>query len=137
MNAQIDTTKTYEEDQEGQQCGHYPFYCRIVDKAEGQVYAETIDHGSGKDVTARKTRAKDEHLRFWPRFLKSNLEDIEHSLSNADGKKKSQESPPVLSDEKDYTDYYGHHHYQVDACQDRLQSQKPVNPGFVALIHLH
>ena len=97
MNAQIDATKTYEEDQEGQQCRHYPFYCRIIDKAEGQVYAETIDHGSGKDVTARKTVAKDEHLRFWPRSLKSNLEDIEHSLSNGDGKKKSQESPPVLS----------------------------------------
>ena len=97
MNAQIDATKTYEEDQEGQQCRHYPFYCPIIDKAEGQVYAETIDHCSGKDVTTRKTVAKDEHLRFWPRSLKSNLEDIEHSLSNGDGKKKSQESPPVLS----------------------------------------
>ena len=90
MNAQIDATKTYEEDQDEKQRSHYPFYCRIIDKAKGQVYAEPIDHDSGKDVTARKTGAKDEHLRFWPRSLKNNLEDIEHSLSNGDGKKKSQ-----------------------------------------------
>jgi len=90
MNAEVDTAKTYEEDQESQKCGHYPFCGRIPDKAEGQVYAETIDHCSGKDVTTRKTIAKDEHLSFWPGFLKSNLEDIEYSLSNGDGKKKSQ-----------------------------------------------
>jgi hypothetical protein len=125
MNAQINATKTYEKDQEGEQCRRYPFDRRFFDKAEGQVYTETIDHGSGKDVTARKTGAKDVHLRFWPRSLKSNLEDIEHSLSNADGKKKREESPPVLSDEKDYADYYGRHYYQVNAAKIGYSPQKP------------
>ena len=73
MNSQIDAAKAYEEGQEGQPCRHYPFYYRIIDEAEGQVDAETIDHGSGKDVTARKTVAENEHLRFWPWSLKGNL----------------------------------------------------------------
>ena len=123
MNAQIDATKTYQEDQKCERTRDYPFYSRIIDKAEGQVYAETIDQGGGKDVTTWKTVAKDEHLRFWPRFLKSNLEDIEHSLSNADGEKKSQESPPVLSDEKDYADYYGHRYYQENVAETGYSPQ--------------
>ena len=75
-------------------------------------------------MTARKTGAKDEHLRFWPRFLKGNLENVEHSLSNADGKKKREESPPVLFDEKDYADYYGDYYYQVNAAKIGYSPQK-------------
>jgi len=88
MNAEIDATKAYQKDQEGQQYGYRPFYCRAINKAEGQVYAETIDHGGGKYVTARKTVAKDEHLRFRPRPLQSNLDDIKHCLSDTDGQGK-------------------------------------------------